>query len=82
MSAFTSTESARLLTAPEAAESLRLGKRRLWSLSKCEALPSLKIGRSRRYNPIELDAWVALGGPTDPGAAARVRQSIRGGAQS
>ena len=41
-------------------------------------IPYVKIGRSVRYCPTELAAWVALGCPVDPGAADRVKKAARG----
>lgn len=66
-----------LLSAPSACKALSIGKRRLWSLSICNAIPSIKLGRSRRYCPRELAAWVAAGCPTEAGAADRVRKGMR-----
>ena len=68
-----------LIDADEAASELSLGARTLWSLTKCNAIPSRKIGRSVRYSPAELRAWVAAGCPTEPGAAARVRKGASHG---
>jgi hypothetical protein len=50
--------------------------RRLWALTNCKAIPSHKIGKSVRYSPAELAAWVACGCPTEPGAAERVREGM------
>lgn len=47
---------------------LGMGARRLWSLTNCGAIPSRKIGRSVRYVPSELRAWIAAGCPTETGA--------------
>ena len=68
-----------LIDAKQAAVMLSLGARRLWSLTNCRAIPSRKIGRSIRYVPEEISAWIASGCPTDPGAADRVRGAIRSG---
>jgi hypothetical protein len=59
---------------------LCMGERRLWVLTNCGAIPSRKIGKSVRYSPEELAAWVGIGCPTEPGAAERVRQAMREGA--
>lgn len=69
-----------LIDARTAATLLALGSRSLWALSKADAIPSRRIGRSVRYCPRELRAWIAAGCPTAPGSAARVRASMRGGA--
>jgi excisionase family DNA binding protein len=68
-----------LLYMPETATRLRLGERTVWRLAKCNALPSVMIGRSRRFSPIELDAWISLGAPIEPGSADLVRASLRKG---
>lgn len=54
---------------------LCIGERRLWVLSNCRAIPSFKIGKSRRYCPDELKAWIRAGCPTDAGAGDRVRKA-------
>ena len=55
---------------------LKIGERRLWVLTNCNAIPSYRIGKSVRYSPAELAAWVACGCPTDPGSAERVRRGM------
>ncbi len=55
---------------------LSIGQRRLWELTNCNAIPSRRIGRSVRYEPSELRAWVAMGCPTEPGAGSRVRAEV------
>lgn len=56
---------------------LSIGERRLWELTNCGAIPSFKIGKSRRYCPDELRAWIRAGCPTEPGAGDRVRKAVR-----
>jgi len=53
---------------------LSLSPRKLWALTKCNAIPSRRIDRSVRYDLTEVRAWVAAGCPTDPNAAERVRR--------
>lgn len=65
-----------LIDAPAACAVLCIGERRLWVLSNCRAIPSFKIGKSRRYCPDELRAWVRAGCPTDAGAGDRVRKAV------
>lgn len=78
MASDTNTTTAPLLIdAKAAAALLSMGERRLWVLSNCRAIPSMKIGKSRRYCPDELRAWVRAGCPTDGGAADRVRKAVR-----
>lgn len=66
-----------LIDAKAAARLLSIGGRKLWSLTKCDAVPSQRIGRAVRYCPAELRAWIAAGCPTEPGAAHRVRKGVR-----
>lgn len=64
-----------LLIGAKAAQALLgLGERKLWVLSNCRAIPSHKIGKSRRYAPSELQAWISAGCPTAPGSADRIRK--------
>lgn len=65
-----------LIDAKAACAVLAIGERRLWSLSTCRAIPSYTIGRSRRYCPDELRAWVRAGCPCDAGAGDRVRKGV------
>jgi excisionase family DNA binding protein len=67
-----------LLVKPkQAAAMLGIGERTLWSLTKCGALPSRRIGRSVRYCPTEVRAWIEAGCPAEPGAADGVRAAMR-----
>ncbi|MCW5755346.1 MAG: helix-turn-helix domain-containing protein [Phycisphaeraceae bacterium] len=66
-----------LIDAKAACALLCMGERRLWVLSNCRAIPSYKIGKSRRYSPDELRAWIRANCPTDPGAGDRVRKEVR-----
>lgn len=68
-----------LIDAKAARALLALGERRLWVLTNCKAIPSRKIGKSVRYAPAELAAWVSCGCPTEPGAADRVRKAATAG---
>lgn len=56
---------------------LCIGERQLWTLTNCGAIPSYRIGRSVRYAISEIQAWVSLGCPTEPGSAERVRKAVR-----
>lgn len=71
--------SALLIDAQAAAAALGIGGRTLWGLTKCNAIPSRRIGRAVRYSPSELRAWIAADCPTDAGAAERVRRAMRKG---
>ena len=70
-----------LIDAKAAQTLLSIGQHTLWSLTKCGAIPSRKIGRSVRYSPTELQAWIDAGCPTDAGAGDRVRAAMREGAR-
>lgn len=66
-----------LIDAKSACVLLRMGERQLWVLSNRRAIPSFKIGKSRRYCPDELRAWVRAGCPTEAGAGDRVRKAVK-----
>ena len=68
-----------LIEAKAAAAMLSLGARTLWSLTKCRAVPSHRVGRAVRYSPAELRAWVVAGCPSAPGAADRIRRDFANG---
>lgn len=61
-----------LITGPAACVILSMSLRRLSQLTTIGAVPSVKIGRSRRYCPQQLAEWVRLGCPTEPGTAKRI----------
>lgn len=61
-----------LIPGPAACVVLSMSLRRLTQLTSIGAVPSVKIGRSRRYCPQQLAEWVRLGCPTEPGAAKRI----------
>jgi excisionase family DNA binding protein len=48
-----------LVRPSEAAALLAISPRHLWSLAVSGEIPSLKVGRARRYVRSELEAWVA-----------------------
>ncbi|MEO0483834.1 MAG: helix-turn-helix domain-containing protein [Planctomycetota bacterium] len=68
-----------LIDAPSAAKPLALSTRTLWSLTRCGAIPCVRIGRRVLYRPCELEAWVAAGAPDSPGSGDRIRESMREG---
>ena len=53
------TTLAPLLTVREAADVLRVSERTLWTLTKSGALPSVRVGRSVRYDQNDLAEWIA-----------------------
>lgn len=58
-----------LVDTSTAAEILAISERKLWELTNCDAVPSVRIGKSVRYAVYELDDWVRQGCPTEPGSA-------------
>ena len=48
-----------LLTPREAAETLAISPRTLWTRTNCGELPCVRIGRSVRYRPESLRDWLA-----------------------
>ena len=65
-----------LINAKAASQLLGISPRKLWSLTNCNAIPSRRIGNAIRYAPVELEAWIASGCPTEAGAGVRVRKSV------
>ena len=65
-----------LIDARAACALLCMGKRRLWVLTNMNAIPHRRIGRSVRYSPVELEAWVASGCLAEAGAAEQVRKAV------
>lgn len=49
---------ARLLKPPEVAEALAISTRLLWSLTNRGDIPSLRIGKTVRYEPKDIEAWI------------------------
>ncbi|MDA1054624.1 MAG: helix-turn-helix domain-containing protein [Planctomycetota bacterium] len=49
-----------LLTPRQAANTLAISTRKLWSLTNCGEVPSLRIGRLVRYDPADLRQWIEL----------------------
>lgn len=66
-----------LIDVKAASALLAMGERKLWELTNCQAIPSRKIGRSVRYAPFELRAWIEAGCPTEPGSAESIREVVR-----
>ena len=62
-----------------AARLLGVSERLLWSLTASDAIPVHRLGRRVLYARDELRLWIALGSPTEPGSAARVRREWRRG---
>ena len=48
-----------LLKPKEAAKALAISDRKLWSLTAGREIPCVRIGRSIRYRPESLRAWLA-----------------------
>jgi excisionase family DNA binding protein len=47
-----------LLTAKQAAETLAISERKLWSLTNIGAIPCVRIGRAVRYSIVDLNTWI------------------------
>jgi excisionase family DNA binding protein len=47
-----------LLKAADAARALAISERKLWDLTKCGEIPTVRIGRSVRYAPADLENWI------------------------
>ena len=54
----TDNEPIQLLTVDDAARVLAISKRLLWSLTSDRSIPSVKIGRSVRYDMHDLKAFI------------------------
>lgn len=65
-----------LIDSRSACAMLSMSDRKLWQLANCRAIPSRKIGRSRRFCPDELRAWIHAGCPTEPGEGVRVIRPV------
>lgn len=61
------------------AQWLSLSEKFVWSLVNRNALPHRRCGRAILFVPDELTAWVQAGCPDEPGAAERVRATMRKG---
>ena len=66
----------KLLRAPEVAKLLGISTRTLGKYTKIGATPSQKLGRVRAYDAVEIEAYIAAGSPTTPGAAEVIRQRV------
>jgi len=51
-------EPLQLLKAPDAARALAISPRKLWELTAGGDIPVVRIGRSVRYDPSDLRAWI------------------------
>jgi len=47
-----------LLKPHEAAEALAISARKLWALTNSGEIPCVRFGRSVRYDPTDLRAWI------------------------
>jgi len=48
-----------LWTSREAAKALAISERKLWGLTNDKLLPCVRIGRSVRYDPADIRAYIA-----------------------
>ena len=47
-----------LLSAKDAARALAISTRKLWELTNCRDIPSVRIGRRVLCDPRDLQAWI------------------------
>jgi excisionase family DNA binding protein len=47
-----------LLTTREAAKALKISERTLWTFTTQREIPCVRIGRSVRYSPKDLERWI------------------------
>ena len=47
-----------LLSTREAAQTLSISPRKLWSMTNSGEIPCIRFGKSVRYDPIDLKAWI------------------------
>lgn len=47
-----------LVTAKQAALALAISERKLWQLTNCGEIPSIRIGRAVRYRLSDLESWI------------------------
>jgi excisionase family DNA binding protein len=59
----------RLLTAREVAERLGFSPETVLRWTRAGDLPALRLGRSLRYRPADVDAWLELRSTADPGGS-------------
>ena len=48
-----------LLTPPQTAQALAISPRKLWAMTDSGEIPCIRLGRSIRYDPADLLAWIA-----------------------
>jgi hypothetical protein len=82
MESFNGKPERMLLTAPEAAEALRISTRTLWGLTDRGEVLVIYIGRSVHYAVDDLKAWIdtkrrPAAAPTADGARADLGESTR-----
>lgn len=47
-----------LINTRDAARALSISTRKLWELTNCREIPSVRIGRRVLYDPSDLRAWI------------------------
>jgi len=47
-----------LINAKDAARALSISTRKLWELTNCRKIPSIRVGRRVLYDPSDLRAWI------------------------
>jgi excisionase family DNA binding protein len=59
MRTFTEIMPPLLLTTRQAAKALSISERTLWQLAKDGKIPTVRIGRSVRFDPRDLQDWIS-----------------------
>lgn len=58
--------SGNLMTVDEVAKRLQMDRNYIYTLAKRGRIPSMKIGKYRRFVPAQIDTWMNSGGPGIP----------------
>lgn len=72
----------RLLDAGETSELLSISRRTLARLTASGAIPSVLVNTCRRYRSDAVQAWIAKGAPTQPGAGEAIMAELGEGVQA
>ncbi len=62
-----------LWRASEAAQALTISESKLWKMVKAAEIPVVRMGRSVRFDPVEIQAWISRQRPDTQSAPATLR---------
>lgn len=69
----------RLMSTKQAAAYLAISERKLWQLTKDQRIPAVKFDRVVRYDPVDLDEFIAKAkGCTVRATSAELQKEING----